>query len=106
MKARRVEFHPHFSEDFAAAVEYFIAEVPHRVEELLADYERKLDELIEEPGIYAVRNDDGLRRANLDTFSYSIRYDWTGDTLSIVTFAHHHQDTARWIHRLVAMKRR
>ena len=90
MRARRIEFHPDFSDDLAEA----------------AEYDRKLDEVIENPILYAIRPEDGLRRANLETFSYSIRYDWSDETLWVVTFAHHHQDTARWIHRLAALKRR
>lgn len=99
-------FHPAVSDDLAEAAEYFIETVPGRVDELLADYDRKLEEVIAGPHLYGIRRDDGLRRANLDTFSYSIRYDLTAGVLTIVTFAHHHADTSRWIQRLAEIRRR
>ena len=106
MKTRQVDFHPEFSEDLASAAEYFLRNVPDRVEDLLLDYEKKLDAILARPDLYAVREEDGLRRANLDTFSYSIRYHWADDVITVLTFAHHHQDAARWLRRLAELRRK
>ncbi|MFT6399994.1 MAG: hypothetical protein ACJAYU_004764 [Bradymonadia bacterium] len=105
MKLRRLDFHPDFSDDLASAAECFLENVPERVEDFLADYDKKLDDVLRDPELYAIREEDGLRRANLDTFAYSIRYDWEHEILPVVTFAHHHQDTVRWMRRLAEMRR-
>ncbi len=72
-------------------------------ERLLADYDSKLDEVLENPELYQLRDEDGLRRANLNTVSYSIRFDWDGSVVTVIALAHHFQDTARWVGRLAAL---
>lgn len=106
MTTTRIAFHPDFSDDLADAAEYFLEKIPHRLDDLLGDYDNKLDDILRDPELYAVRAEDGLRRANLDVFSYSIRYHWSGDQVTVLAFAHHHQHTARWIHRLAEIRRR
>lgn len=91
MKASRIVFHPAVSDDLAEAAEYFIETVPGRVDELLADYDRKLEEVIAGPHLYGIRRHDALRRANLDTFSCSIRYDWTAGVLARAARGRHHR---------------
>ena len=99
MKARRLVFHRHVADDLAEAVRYLDDAAAHLGDQLLAAFEEKLALIARHPDIY-VANGAGIRRANLDRFSYSLRFSWRDETIYVLAFAHHRQDSERWLERL------
>ena len=71
-----VEFHPAFVDDLAEAALY-LEEEAGLAESLIADYEHTLERVRASPELFRARA-AGHRRANLKTYSYSIRFDWVG----------------------------
>jgi plasmid stabilization system protein ParE len=84
----KVEFHPLTTDDFNQASGFYEQSHPGISELFRTDFANTIDSIIENPLIFAEMN--GIRRALLRRFPYSVLYRILDDgTVRILTLRHH-----------------
>ena len=84
----KVEFHPLTADDFNQASGFYEQSQPGNSKLFRADFANTLDSIIENPLIFAAVN--GIRRALLHRFPYSVLYRILDDgTIRILAIRHH-----------------
>lgn len=91
-------FHPVASEEIVETAAYYEGEVPGLGESFIAEVERVVEVLCDQPNI-GQRVGEELRRIVLARFPYSLIYSVESELVWVVAVAHHRRRPGYWQQR-------
>ncbi len=95
----RADFHPTASEEIVETTAYYEGEVPGLGAGFIAEVERIVEVLCDQPNI-GQRVGEELRRILLARFPYSLIYSIESERIWIIAVAHHRRRPGYWQERI------
>ena len=95
----KAEFHPTASEEIVGTTAYYEGEVPGLGERFIAEVERIVEVLCDQPKIGQSVGEE-LRRILLARFPYSLIYSIEPERIWVIAVAHHRRRPGYWQERI------
>lgn len=95
MSGFAVELAPDVEGEVGSAFLWYFERNPIAADAFRFEVFAGIDAIAENPELYAV-DEDGIRRCVLDHFPYSLHYEITGNTVTVLAVAHHSRSPGYW----------
>jgi len=95
----KAEFHPRASEEIIETTAYYEGEVPGLGDRFIAEVERIVEVLCDQPNIGQSVGEE-LRRILLARFPYSLIYSIESERIWVIAVAHHRRRPGYWQDRI------